>query len=187
MNYKDYQFARDAAWKILIRERVCALPVSMSRLCRQMGIEVKYDDKVRLDDGCGGMVLKKGRRYVIIVRRSDPPQRQRFTIAHELGHILAGDVGRYKLVNREPSPRDNPIETRANVIASRILAPACVLWGCGVCSAQDIARICDISYAAASFRWQRMQLLYARGKFLASPLERQVFEQFRDYIQEHKL
>ena len=70
MNYTQYKFARDLSWKILIRERVCALPVSMSRLCRQMGIEVKYDDKVRLDDGCGGMVLKKGRRYVIIVRRS---------------------------------------------------------------------------------------------------------------------
>lgn len=187
MNYAQYKFARDLSWKILIHERVCALPVSMSGLCRQMGIEVKYDDKVRLDDGCGGMAMKKGRRYVIIVRRSDPPQRQRFTIAHELGHILAGDVGRYKLVNREPSPQDNQIETRANVIGSRILAPACVLWGCGVQSTADIAELCDISEAAASFRWQRMQLLYARGKFLSSPLERQVFEQFRDYIQEHKL
>ena len=47
MNYTQYKFARDLAWKILIRERVCALPVSMSGLCRQMGIEVKYDDKER--------------------------------------------------------------------------------------------------------------------------------------------
>ena len=187
MDYKNYTFARDLAWKILIHERVCALPVSMSGLCRQMGIEVKYDDKVQLDDGCGGMALKKGRRYVIIVRRSDPPQRQRFTVAHELGHILAGDVGRFKLVNREPSPVDNPIEKRANVFASRILAPACVLWGVGAKSAADIARLCDISGAAASFRWQRMQLLYARGKFLTSPLERQVFAQFKEYIEKNRL
>lgn len=187
MNYKDYQFARDAAWKILIRERVCALPVSMSRLCRQMGISVRYADGAQLEDGCGGTVLQAGDGFVILVRRDDPTPRRRFTVAHELGHILVGDVGRYKLVNREPSPRDNPIETRANVIASRILAPACVLWGCGVKSAADIAELSNISEAAASFRWQRMRLLYARGKFLASPLERQVFEQFRDYIQEHKL
>ena len=53
MNYTHYKTARDFSWEILIRERVCALPVSMSGLCRQMGIEVKYDDKVRLDDGCG--------------------------------------------------------------------------------------------------------------------------------------
>lgn len=186
MNYTQYKFARNLSWEILIRERVCALPVPMFQLCQQMGIAVKYDDG-QLAEGCSGMAVKKGRKYVVIVRRDESPQRQRFTVAHELGHILAGDVGRYKLVNREPSPQDNPIETRANVIASRILAPACVLWGCGVCSAQDIARLCDISYAAASFRWQRMQLLYERGKFLTSPLERQVFAQFKEYIDAHKL
>lgn len=187
MDYRNYKFARDLSWKILVHERVCALPVSMSGLCRQMGITVKYDDEGRLADGCGGMALKKGHRYVIIVRRGDPPQRQRFTVAHELGHILAGDVGRYKLVNREPSPQDNTIETRANVIGSRILAPACVLWGCGVQSAADIVRLCDISPTAAAFRWKRLQYLYIQSHFLDSALERQVFEQFRDYIQSHKL
>ncbi len=187
MDYKNYKFARDLAWKILIHEQICALPVSMSGLCRQMGIDVKYDNKVQLDDGCDGMALKKGDHYVIVVRRDNPPQRQRFTMAHELGHILAGDVGRYKLVTREPSPMDNPIETRANVFASRILAPACVLWGVGAKSAADIAKLCDISETAAAFRWQRMQLLYAREKFLTSPLERQVFEQFRPYIEKNKL
>ena len=187
MNYTHYKTARDFSWEILIRERVCALPISTSGLCRQMGIDVKYDDKVHLDDGCGGMALKKGRRHVIVVRRSDPPQRQRFTIAHELGHILFGDVGRFKLVNREPSMQDNPVETQANVFASRLLAPACVLWGVGAKSAEDIAKLCDISETAAAFRWQRMQLLYARGIFLTSPLERQVFEQFKEYIDAHKL
>lgn len=187
MNYTHYKAARDFSWEILIRERVCALPISTSGLCRQMGIEVKYDDKVRLGDGCGGMALKKGRRYVIVVRRSDPPQRQRFTIAHELGHILFGDVGRFKLVNREPSPMDNPIEMRANVFASRILAPACVLWGCGVKSAADIEKLCDISPTAAAFRWKRLQYLYVQNHFLDSELEQKVFAQFREYIETHKL
>lgn len=186
MDYKNYKFARDLAWEILIRERVCALPVPMFQLCKQMGIAVKYDDG-QLAEGSSGMAVKKGRKYIVIVRRDEPPQRQRFTVAHELGHILVGDVGRFKLVNREPSPMDNPIEMRANVFASRILAPACVLWGVGAKSAEDIAKLCDISETAAAFRWQRMQLLYARGIFLTSPLERQVFEQFKEYIDAHKL
>lgn len=186
MDYKNYKFARDLAWKILIHEQICALPVPMFQLCKQMGIAVKYDDG-QLAEGSSGMAVKKCLKYVVIVRRDESPQRQRFTVAHELGHILAGDVGRFKLVNREPSMQDNPVETQANVFASRLLAPACVLWGVGAKSAEDIAKLCDISETAAAFRWQRMQLLYARGIFLTSPLERQVFEQFKEYIDAHKL
>lgn len=86
---------------------------------------------------------------------------------------------RYDLVCREPAPGDNPIEQTANVFASRLLAPACVLWGCGVQSAEDIAQLCDISRAAAEFRWSRMQELYRRQRFLTSPLERLVYAHSR--------
>jgi len=113
--------------------------------------------------------------------------RQRFTAAHELGHILLGHVGRYRLVNREPSVSDNPIEQAANVFASRLLAPACVLWGCGASSADQIMQLCDISHQAAQFRSQRMAELAARGKFLTSPLEQEVYARFLPYIREHKL
>lgn len=37
-------------------------------------------------------------------------QRKRFTVAHELGHIMLGHVGHYELINREILPNDNPIE-----------------------------------------------------------------------------
>jgi Zn-dependent peptidase ImmA (M78 family) len=111
--------------------------------------------------------------------------RQRFTVAHELGHILLGHAGKYELVNREPSANDNPIEQAANVFASRLLAPACVLWGCGIQMAGQIANMCDISQIAAEFRMARMAKLYARGKFLTSPLERAVFAQFESFISEN--
>ena len=123
----------------------------------------------------------------IMVSNLTIPARQRFTCAHELGHIILGHVGRYDLVCREPAPGDNPIEQAANVFASRLLAPACVLWGCGVQSAEDIAQLCDISRAAAEFRWSRMQELYRRQRFLTSPLERLVYAQFENYIKGHRL
>lgn len=184
MNYKKYQNSRDTAWEILIREHITELPVSMTALCRSMGIEIRlYTPK---DDNAGQTImLPDGPR--IYVNKADIPQRQRFTAAHELGHILAGDVGKYHLVNREPSSHDNPVEQAANVFASRLLAPACVLWGCGVQSPEEIAELCNISQQAARYRWERMQILYERNKFLTSPLERKVFRQFRKYIKAHKL
>lgn len=36
MNYKDYKSTRDLVWEILIRERICKLPVLLSALCRNV-------------------------------------------------------------------------------------------------------------------------------------------------------
>lgn len=184
MNYKDYQNARDAAWRLLIDAGVRELPVKVSALCRQMGIPVKL---YRPQDENDGMSFILDGRPVILVSDAMGPARQRFTTAHELGHILLGHVGKYKLVNREPEAGDSAIERAANIFASRLLAPACVLWGCGVRTPEDIAKLCDISRRAAEFRAARMEVLYQRNKFLTSPLERIVYEQFMDYIAEHKL
>lgn len=184
MDYKKYRNARDMAWKILLDADVRSLPVNISGLCQSMGITVKlYDGK---DDSDGKSLIMDG-RPLLLVSRNKPVPRQRFTAAHELGHILMGHVGLEGLLNREPTPGDNPIEREANIFASRLLAPACVLWGCNVKSEQDIMKLCDISQQAAEFRWQRMQLLLARNKFLTSPLERKVYDRFADYIELHKL
>ena len=184
MNYKDYQNSRDQAWQLLLDLKIRELPVSTSNVCRQLGVPVKLysapegeDGYTTIVDGCP----------VIFVRVGVYTPRQRLTVAHELGHILAGHVGQYSLVNREPSPTDNPIEQVANVFATRLLAPACVLWGCGVQTAEDIQRLCQISKQAAEYRMARMRVLYERDRFLTSPLEQAVYRQFAEYIELHKL
>ena len=183
MDYKTYKKSRDLAWEVLLNERVSELPVNVSALCRHMGIDVKLYEPV--DQNSGFTKVAFG-RPVIFVSSSEPVRRQRFTAAHELGHILNGDLGKYELVNREPSPDDNPIEQAANVFASRLLAPACVLWGCGVQSAKEISELCDISMPAAEFRWERMKELYQRDKFLTSPLEREVYNHFSAFIEKYR-
>lgn len=184
MLYIDYKMSRDLAWRILINEGIRELPVRTGVICRRMGIKIKLYVP---EDGNSGYSMIVDGTPTIFVNQNDIPARQRFTVAHELGHILAGDVGKHKLVNREPSPDDSPIEQRANVFAVRFLAPACVLWGCNIKTAQDVVRLSDISLKAAQFRMERMKILYQRGMFLSHPLERQVFEQFRDYIIANKL
>ena len=184
MNYKEYQKSRDLSWQILINENVTELPVRVSTLCENMGITIHYYAPKDGNDGFSTIINGEAHIYV---NYHSPHQRQRFTVAHELGHILLGHTGQYELTNREPSPSDNPIEQAANVFASRLLAPACVLWGCGVKTASDIAGLCDISIPAAEFRMNRMEELYQRNKFLLSPLERQVYIQFEEYIKNNKI
>ena len=181
MNYDDYQKARDLAWQILRREKIRALPVDAVEICRRLGITVREYTEPRPEVGDGFSCFLGGVPYIFI-RSGQSRQRCRFTVAHELGHILLGHVGKYELVNREPSPHDDPVEQAANIFAARLLAPACVLWGCRAFSAAEIAAICDISATAAGIRWERMQILLSRGKFLQSPMERKVYRQFKGYI-----
>ena len=195
MNYKDYQNARDAAWRILIDCEVDRLPVDLNVVCRKLGVRLRSylsaDALVRRIGVLGitdGVSLFYRGDPLILYDSELPPGRVRFTVAHEIGHLALGHVspGQQTVVNREPSPGDNPMETSANQFAARLLAPACVLWGLGLHTADEIADACHISKQAARFRADRMEALYARNKFLLSPLEREVYRKFLPYIQEVK-
>ena len=125
-----------------------------------------------------------------------PVSRQRFSAAHELGHILLHDPHGATVYNREPSPNDNPIESEANIFASRLLAPLCVLHYMDVQSPEEIAKLCEISHTAAQIRWERLVLIRERdeafrktrgkGCFLLSPAERKVFRRFERYIKTYQ-
>ena len=195
MEYTSYQKSRNLSWEVLINEGICTLPVKTGELCRSLGIKVVAHEGEIGGYGDGQSTFLNG-SPVIAVNVCTSLEQQRFTVAHEIGHILLGHVGEYQLVNREPSPTDNPIEQAANVFASRLLAPACVLWALNIHSAEEIAELCKISKTAATFRAERMKVLYAREKqflkergkscFLLSPLEKQVFEQFKEFIGERR-
>ncbi len=187
-SYKRYQNARDAAWKTLIDFHVCELPVSLSRICKDLGIAILDNKQANeLQPGENGIAVMQNDKWYIIFDDTDIYGKQRFTIAHELGHILMG----HEMKNGYYTRRDNiskpADETEADIFASRLLAPACVLWGINACTAEQISEVCSISHAAATIRAERMEVLRKRGKFLTSPLERQVYKQFENYIENNRL
>ena len=190
MNYKNYQNTRDAVWKIMLDCGVDRLPVDLNHICRKLGVGVyRYEDVQGLPDvalQADGLLYFEGDVPVILYDQDKPPMRIRFTIAHELGHLILGHVGPGECtpVNRELFHADNPVEVAANRFAIRLLAPACVLWGLEAHTPEEIARLCNISRKAAQFRAERMAVLYQREKFLISPLERQVYARFLPFIKE---
>lgn len=184
MIYKDYQNARDAVWRLLIDLQISELPLNTVKVCAELGIKLHYYEPTDESDGMSCYI--NGVPH-IFVSSAVLPERRRFTVAHEIGHIILGHVGKFELVNREPSPNDNPVEQAANVFASRLLAPACVLWGCNVRTAGQIQELCQISRTAAEYRMQRLNELYNRNRFLTSPLERKVYSQFESFIKQNKI
>lgn len=196
MDYRDYQNARDAAWRILLGCKVDRLPVDLNDICRKLkirlfsyGAATKLIERANLQESVrrtDGLTFYWHGTPVILCNETVLPQRAAFTIAHELGHIVLNHVkpGTVTVMNREPHPGDSPEETAANQFAARLLAPACVLWAMNVHTTEEIMNLCQISRVAAEFRAQRMAELYRRGRFLASPLEQAVYRQFRPFIEE---
>lgn len=194
MNYDDYKRARDLSWRVLLDTGTWDLPVKVSRICAAYGVTLRSYQAgapliraLGLEAQCGasdGFSVRSGGRCYVFYNAEQAPGRVRFTIAHELGHVLLDHLGdgEHTVYNREPSPEDAPDEHTANVFASRLLAPACVLHALGAVTPERIAAVCDISLAAARFRAGRMGVLDQRGKYGASPLERQVLAQFQPYI-----
>ena len=161
------------------------MPVKVLKVAAFYGIKVVKNSSIQVLDpkisGC--TLLDSAGNWQIVYRDEEVRGRTRFTVAHELGHELAPDKSGHF---RTASDRREPAETQADEFAARLLAPACVLWGLECYEPEDIMRVCDISREAAQYRSNRMKELRGRGKFLTSPLERQVFEAFKPWIEQQK-
>jgi Zn-dependent peptidase ImmA (M78 family) len=194
MSYRHYQNARDAAWRTLLDCKIKSLPVKPSEICRHYGwILSDYAAGARSIQLLGLSALAKrtdgfctvtDHHVYIFFDSSLPVGRQRFTVAHEIGHLLLGHVGPglATVENREPTGSERTEERQANQFAARLLAPACVLHEIRALTPEEIQRVCGISHQAAAFRAQRMLELESRGKFYAHPLEKEVLTQFSSYI-----
>lgn len=190
MNYGVYQNVRNAAWQCLLDAEITELPVSVTKIAQHFDVTiVKNSVHGWLNPSQSGISYQsESGEWLIVYDDSDSTGRKRFTIAHELGHILLGHPLREGEQHTRVFSKDRPeIETEADAFAARILSPACVLWALGLHTPEEIAERCQISYTAAKYRAERMKILYARQKFLTSPIERQVFQAFKPWIEQQNI
>ena len=182
--YDQYKMARDAAWDALIRCRITRLPIDLQRVADQYRVPVLcYSDFPELSLSGDGFAVDIDGPTIYINDRIHYRPRRRFTVAHELGHVILGhSLDRAQNRTRESDSGLSPLEVQANIFARDLLMPACILAALDVHTPEDIMRICDVSYLSACIRAERLALLYRRGKFGVHPLERQVLAQFRDFI-----
>jgi len=117
------KFARDAA-KRLVKEHGLARPVDVGKLAEELGFIVRRE---RFEDTLSGFYAAKYR--VIAVNKLQPPTRQRFTIAHEIGHaILHTDENALFMDDSSVHLRQSnvPVDAReieANRFAAELLMP----------------------------------------------------------------
>lgn len=184
MNYGIYKNARNASWQCLIDCNLNRLPIKPVQIAAAYGIICKTSDEISLNHASGEIRYVKD-KLCIFTDESHTAERRRFTIMHELGHYLLGHLGDAPLSRSESDCKPEE-EQAADRFAADMLMPACVLWGLDVHTPEEIARLCNVSMQAAEIRAKRMKVLYQRNKFLTHPLEKQVFQQFQQFISSRK-
>jgi len=130
----DLQKAIDESKNILETFGVDAPPIPLEEIVASFGLNIVYADFSKLKEGnkiAGFIDFDKHR---IIVNKDDPPARQRFTIAHELGHYrlhedYIKDENKYKVLLRVPleNKEYSPEEKEANCFAAYLLVPSSLL------------------------------------------------------------
>ena len=91
--YGIYKNSRNAAWQCLIDFKITSLPVKLSDIAKQCNISIFKNSNVNiLEDNQSGISFLQNGKFYIIYNDNDSVQRNRFTIAHELGHIFLGHL-----------------------------------------------------------------------------------------------
>lgn len=94
----------------------------------------------------GFTILFNG-KYMIFYDDTIKLSAQRFTIAHEVGHIVL-----QHLLQSDATTR----EMEANLFASKLLMPLEVLKACKIDSKEEIVALCGVSFLSASYRFEKI-------------------------------
>lgn len=180
MFYGAYKNVRNSAWQCLIDFKINSLPVDVLQIAKAADIKVIKNSLINeLKESELGAALCDGDKWYIIYDDTLSSSQKRFVVAHELGHIFLG----HRLKNGHFIHDNYKLEKEANSFASKLLSPACVLWGLDLHSTNEISKQCNLTSQQAAARARRMSVLYKRQMFLKSDIEKKVYKLFEDYIQ----
>lgn len=143
------------------------IPVPVADIANSLGLSVYTTDE--FDDSKSGSISKEDGDYVIYINESHPITRQRFTIAHEIGHFILHkdelDKGEKEIIDSAKIEAGintlersidgcNVIEYGANKFAADLLMPEDIfkkIWNESK-TLEDVASHFEVSKEAAAVR-----------------------------------
>lgn len=124
-----------------LHHRPTAVPVPIRQVARDEGWTIAYANRMA---PLYGYAIVAGGRLFMRINSAVTDAYQRMAIAHEMGHVLNGDIDRIHLCAASPfeSWIDRRQEQRASLVAARILIPSWMLRDVG--SVAEIATRCEV-------------------------------------------
>ena len=142
--------ARQAIKKYNIR-----YPINLYYVAHKLDVEI-YQTKKLPRQILGSVKLSGDKIWIITINSNQINSRQRFSIAHEMGHILLHhDQAGYQFIDIIKK-QDQLCERQANVFASELLMPAeefkNIYFNHNITNPADIANYFQVSMQAAEIR-----------------------------------
>lgn len=152
------------AAEVLRHAGALSIPVDLQRVGESLGAKVKLTP---LEDKVSGALLVKGGEKHIMINSSHPATRQRFTFAHEIGHLQLHDTvnrlfideqmrvyqrvdASLSAVYEQPGSMTSPVEEQeANLFAAALLMPRHLLERAAL--ERDLTDEMEVSALAAAF------------------------------------
>lgn len=162
--------AYEKAREVLAGLGVSRIPISVSKVAKGLGLIVEYTP---LDDELSGMAFTKDGQNFILVNSLHHTNRQRFSIAHEIGHhmlhaeqLAAGVHVDKGILRRDAVSSEGTLEVEkeANAFASELLMPSSEISAAlgndfdldDSDKVEKLARKFQVSMAAMQFRLMRL-------------------------------
>jgi Zn-dependent peptidase ImmA (M78 family) len=177
--YQARNNGRDRARQLIEHYQISQAPVRVEELAESMGFQIA---RHRFDGPESGFALRDGNQSIIGVNIQTSRRRQRFTVAHELGHLLMHEgrpltvdqaVLRIDLRNEVSSMATDLQEIEANTFAATLLMPdeivsdyaTILMRSNGEINRDDLianlARTFDVSIEAMGYRLISLGILTA--------------------------
>jgi Zn-dependent peptidase ImmA (M78 family)/transcriptional regulator with XRE-family HTH domain len=152
-----------AAKELLAKAGVSKPPVDVEQLAVRYGALLV---RQRFDDALSGLVIKLDDRALIAVNELHSAGRQRFTIGHELGHLLLGHHERFHIDLGPSAEHGNPpghdwrSERAANDFAAELLMPTTLVHEAfgNTQAVWDLAKLFQVSEIAMGYRLANLHL-----------------------------
>lgn len=145
LSRQKYLYIQYKTRKFLLENKINVLPTNLNQIANNMGWKVvPYSKLLTLNvekfiqiskKTTGFSVLLPSGQYVIFYNDCISETAQRFTIAHEMGHIAL----------RHFTKNQKNRETQANIFAAKLLMPDCILNECNINSKNQIKTICNVN------------------------------------------
>lgn len=142
-----YEEIVKAASEIIIDYGIVKFPIDVFLLAKKMGIIVSRYSKFDIDERAvlmngsdDGMPWRSGNQIYIAYNDLRIKTRIRFTIAHEIGHVVLGHT---------ESTEEN--ESEADFFARNLLVPPCVLLEKNIDTEENIMLTFNVSLSVATY------------------------------------
>ena len=157
--------ARQKAVDILRISNINTAPISLDLVCEKLGFKIiPYE----FPDSMSALFIIEGNIKAIGVNKNHPRVRQRFSLAHELGHFVSGheDFNHEEVahIDREKKylNRFHRMEEEADEFAAELLMPEFILkndYHTSSGEIEDLAKKYEVSQQAMTIQLINLKLL----------------------------